>query len=211
MPIRTVLLTGLAKYDGRRMRLLNTREFHQIAGRAGRAGFDTVGHVVVQAPTWTIEFERERAKQRLARSPGRPPQQRQEAQEGAEAAGPPEGAVSWSEQNLDRLVQNQPEALRPHLRITASMLLALISRPGSAVAAGRHLIFSSHQTPTQKLKLAREAIELLRGLRDADIVEILPEPDHLGRRIVLVEDLQLDFTMNQPLAPVRDRDDRLPR
>src|SRR5699024_11982689 len=44
-------------------------------------------------------------------------------------------------------------------------------------------------------------IEILKGLKEAEIVEILEQPDHLGRRIVLVEDLRLDFTMNQPLAP----------
>src|SRR5690625_6467304 len=64
VPIRPVLLTGLAKFDGKRMRLLNAREVHQIAARAGRAGFDTIGRVVLQPPTWTIEFEKERAKQR---------------------------------------------------------------------------------------------------------------------------------------------------
>ncbi len=42
VPIRTVLLTSLVKYDGVKMRHLTAREFHQIAGRAGRAGFDTV-------------------------------------------------------------------------------------------------------------------------------------------------------------------------
>ena len=38
VPIRTVLLTSLSKYDGVRPRLLTAREFHQIGGRAGRAG-----------------------------------------------------------------------------------------------------------------------------------------------------------------------------
>ena len=38
VPIRTVLFTALSKYDGTRTRLLQAREFHQIAGRAGRAG-----------------------------------------------------------------------------------------------------------------------------------------------------------------------------
>src|SRR5690606_18451830 len=46
VPIRTVLLTGLTKFDGTRMRHLTAREFHQVAGRAGRAGFDTAGEVV---------------------------------------------------------------------------------------------------------------------------------------------------------------------
>ena len=81
------------------------------------------------------------------------------------------------------------------------MVLALIARPGDAIAAGRHLIMTSHQTRTQKLALVKQAVDIFRGLRDADIIEILDQPDHLGRRIALVEDLQLDFTMNQPLAP----------
>ena len=58
VPIRTVLFTALSKYDGTRTRLLQAREFHQIAGRAGRAGFDTPGRVVVQAPEHVVENER---------------------------------------------------------------------------------------------------------------------------------------------------------
>ena len=62
VPIRTVVFTGLAKFDGTRQRLLKAREFHQIAGRAGRAGFDTAGYVVVQAPEHAIENARPVAK-----------------------------------------------------------------------------------------------------------------------------------------------------
>ncbi|WP_193104034.1 RNA helicase [Brachybacterium sp. FME24] len=200
VPIRTVLLTGLAKFDGKRMRLLNAREFHQIAGRAGRAGFDTIGHIVVQAPTWTIDFERERAKQRQREEAGKAPNSAKKRKKEPKPR-IPDGAVSWSEANMTKLVENAPEPLRPHLKITAGMAIALISRPGDAIASGRHLIMTSHQTSTQKLKLVRDAVELFRGLREAEIIEVLEAPDHLGRRIALVEDLQLDFTMNQPLAP----------
>src|SRR5213075_163243 len=62
VPIRTVLFTGLVKFDGSRQRILKAREFHQIAGRAGRAGFDTSGSVVVQAPEHAIERARVAAK-----------------------------------------------------------------------------------------------------------------------------------------------------
>src|SRR6202035_3246252 len=62
VPIRTVVFTALAKYDGKKTRLLQAREFHQIAGRAGRAGFDTAGRVVVQAPEHVVENERALAK-----------------------------------------------------------------------------------------------------------------------------------------------------
>ncbi len=200
VPIRTVLLTGLAKFDGKRMRLMNVREFHQIAGRAGRAGYDTVGHVVVQAPTWTIEFEKEQAKHRARQEAGTAPHSAKKRKKEPKPR-IPEGAVSWSEANMTRLVESTPESLRPHLKVTPGMALALISRPGDALASGRHLIMTSHQTTVQKLKLVREGLEILRGLREAEIIEVLAAPDHLGRRFALVEDLQLDFTMNQPLAP----------
>ena len=55
VPIRTVMLTGLCKYDGRGSRILSAREFRQICGRAGRRGFDTIGYVVAQAPEHVIE------------------------------------------------------------------------------------------------------------------------------------------------------------
>ena len=58
MPIRTVLFTGLSKYDGSTSRLLTAREFHQMAGRAGRAGFDSTGSVVAQAPEHVSENDR---------------------------------------------------------------------------------------------------------------------------------------------------------
>ena len=64
VPIRTVVFTGLAKFDGTNHRLLKAREFHQIAGRAGRPGFDTSGYVVVQAPEHVIENARMVAKAR---------------------------------------------------------------------------------------------------------------------------------------------------
>lgn len=48
MPARTVCFDALAKYDGIRTRPLTNREFQQKAGRAGRRGLDTEGHVVVR-------------------------------------------------------------------------------------------------------------------------------------------------------------------
>ena len=62
VPIRTVLFTGLTKYDGRRSRVLRTRSSCRSPGAAGRAGFDTQGYVVVQAPPHVIENERAKAK-----------------------------------------------------------------------------------------------------------------------------------------------------
>ncbi len=76
VPIRTVLFSGLAKFDGNRQRILRTREFLQIAGRAGRAGFDTAGYVVVQAPEHIIENERAKKKSE-AKNAGQPEEEEQ--------------------------------------------------------------------------------------------------------------------------------------
>ncbi|UQN30291.1 DEAD/DEAH box helicase [Brachybacterium kimchii] len=200
VPIRTVLLTGLAKFDGKRMRLLNAREFHQIAGRAGRAGYDTVGHVVVQAPEWAVEFAKEQARVKAREEAGKAPNSAKKRKKEPKPR-IPDGAINWTEQNMTKLIESPPETLRPHLQITPSMELALIARPGSAVASARHLIMESHQTSNQKLRLVKQAADIFRGLREAEIIETLEKDDHLGRRIALVEDLQLDFTMTQPLAP----------
>lgn len=47
MPTKTVIFTGLYKYDNMGRRLLRTDEFLQMAGRAGRRGLDTFGEVII--------------------------------------------------------------------------------------------------------------------------------------------------------------------
>ena len=48
MPTKTAVFVGLKKYDEQRqgMRMLNTAEYLQMAGRAGRRGLDTMGTVI---------------------------------------------------------------------------------------------------------------------------------------------------------------------
>ncbi len=191
VPIRTVLFTGLTKYDGSRTRHLRAREFHQIAGRAGRAGFDTLGTVVVQAPEHDVE------NARLVAKAGDDPKKLKRVQRKKA----PEGFVSWGRPTFDRLVAAEPEQLTSRFTVSNSMLLNVISRPGDAFTALRHLLTDNHESPAAQRAHIRQAIRLYRGLRDAGIVAVLDEPDSWGRTVALTVDLQRDFALNQPLSP----------
>ncbi|TJZ75402.1 DUF3516 domain-containing protein [Rhodococcus oryzae] len=191
VPIRTVLLTGLTKYDGTRTRHLRAREFHQIAGRAGRAGYDTMGTVVVQAPEYEIE------NHRLVARAGDDPKKLKKIQRKK----PPEGFVSWGEPTFERLVSASPEQLTSRFRVSNSMLLNVIARPGNCFDAMRHLLEDSHETRPQQRKHILRAIALYRGLLQAGIVEQLDAPDPDGSWARLTVDLQRDFALNQPLSP----------
>ncbi len=192
VPIRTVLFTALAKYDGTRTRQLTAREFHQIAGRAGRAGFDSAGDVVVMAPEHVIETEKA-----LAKAGDDPAKRRKVVRRKA-----PEGFVSWGEPSFQRLVQAEPEPLTSHFVVTHAMLLGVLSRPEDAVAALRRLIEESHEPRERQLRHIRRAIAIARGLIAAGVVERLDELDEFGRRYRLTVDLPTDFALDQPLSPL---------
>jgi superfamily II RNA helicase len=190
VPIRTVVFSALSKYDGTRTRLLNAREFHQIAGRAGRAGFDTAGTVVVQAP----EHEVENLKQ-FAKVADDPKKRRKLVRKKA-----PEGMVPWSKATMDRLVAADPEPLTSHFQVTTGMLLNVLARPGDPVAALRHLLTDNHEPRTRQLRHIREAVGIARSLLQAGVVERLAEPEPDGRRYRLTVDLPRDFALNQELS-----------
>jgi len=192
VPIRTVLLTALSKYDGRRTRLLSAREFHQVAGRAGRAGFDVAGDVVVLAPEHVIENQRA-----VAKAGDDPAKKRKVIRRK-----PPEGFVNWTETTFDKLVVAEPEPLTSHFRMSHAMVLGVISRPGDAFVAMRRLIEESHEPRNRQLRHALRAIAITRALLAAGVVERLDEPDETGRRYRLTADLQLDFALDQPLSPL---------
>ena len=190
VPIHTVLLTQLTKYDGRHMRRLNAREFHQIAGRAGRAGFDTEGRVIAEA----TEYDIERAKA-LAKAGGDPKRARK-----IKVKTPPSDFVGWNKQTFEWLIAAEPEKLRPRLRITHSMVLAEIEQGGDAWARTHKLIEDSAQTPEEKAALSQRTDEVFATLIDAGVVERHEEEDGTTSYLLTV-DLPEDFALDQPLSP----------
>ncbi|MEV3905085.1 DUF3516 domain-containing protein [Mycobacterium sp. NPDC050551] len=190
VPIRTVVFSALSKYDGVRTRLLNAREFHQIAGRAGRAGYDTAGTVVVQAP----EHEVENLKQ-FAKVADDPKKRRKLVRRKV-----PEGMVPWSEKTMTRLVEAVPEQLTSNMRVSTAMILDVVDRPGDPFAAMRRLLTDNHEPRKRQLQLIREAVGIARSLLQAGVVERLEVPEPDGRRYRLTVDLPRDFALYQPLS-----------
>ena len=199
VPIRTVLFTGLAKFDGSRQRVLRTREFLQIAGRAGRAGFDTAGYVVVQAPEHTIANERAKAKA-AAKNAAMSAEKQAKKGSKAQLKKPPEGTVVWTEQTYDRLVAGEPEPLVSRMKVDNAMLINVLAREEDAFPVMRRLLMDNHEDRRSQLRLARRAVRLARSLLRSGTLTRLDEVDELGRRYVLTVDLPVDFALNQPLA-----------
>ncbi|TRW44653.1 DEAD/DEAH box helicase [Georgenia yuyongxinii] len=195
VPIRTVVLTSLTKFDGEKSRHLSAREFHQIAGRAGRAGFDTVGEVVVQAPEHVIENAKalakagddERKRRKIVRKKA------------------PSGVVNWTDKTFERLRDATPEPLTSQFRVTHTMVLSVLARPGDPVAAMYRLVTDNHEPERDRNPHLRRAIEIYRSLRAAGVVEhadATRRRAHPGEPYVrLTVDLPRDFALNAPLSP----------
>jgi hypothetical protein len=151
-----------------------------------------MGRVVVQAPEHVIDNERALAKA------GDDPKKRRKVVRRK----PPEGMVSWGQPTFERLVAAEPEPLRSSFAVSHAMLLNVISRPGNAFDAMRHLLTDNHEDrPAQRRHISR-AIAIYRALLAGGVVERLAEPDGDGRWVRLTVDLQKDFALNQPLSPL---------
>ena len=158
IPIRTVLLSALTKYDGSRVRVLRAREFHQLAGRAGRPGFDPDGHVWAQAPEHIIDNERA-----LARAGDDPKARRK-----VHRAAPPKGFVHYDEQTFNRLVASVPESLTSRFRVTPNLVATVLTRLDGA-AALKDLLRTNHDTPARKREHVKRAIAVYKSLERAGV------------------------------------------
>ncbi len=189
VPIRSVLFTQLCKYDGTSNRLLTNREFQQIAGRAGRKGFDDRGDVWVQAPSHVVETLR--AEEKAAAKGRKKPVKRK----------PPERGYShWTEATFTKLVKGEPEPLRSNFWVNHQMVLTLLDRPGDGCGAVRTLLQTNHEPRRRKREHIKRTIAIYRSLVDAELLEFPDEPDDLGRVVRVNFDLQDEFALHQPLS-----------
>ena len=166
IPIRTVLMTALTKYDGSRVRTLRAREFHQLAGRAGRPGFDPDGHVWAQAPEHVIDNER--ALARVGDDP--------KARRKVKRAEPPKGFVHFDENTFNKLIAAPPEPLVSRFRVTPDLVASVLSRPDGVVAL-KELLATNHDAPEKRRGHKKRAIATYKSLEAAGVAERLRHPD----------------------------------
>jgi superfamily II RNA helicase len=198
VPIRSVLFTKLCKYDGNTTRILSNREFAQIAGRAGRKGFDDRGDAWVQAPEHVVENLR--AERKVAESGKK--------KKVVKKKPPDRGYAHWDRNVFDKLVGGEPEALRSYFHVNHQMVMSLLDRPTMTVdgtdvdgcSAVRRIVVDNHETRKRQRGHIRRAIAIYRSLVDAEILEFLDEPDEYGRLVRVNFDLQDEFALHQPLS-----------
>jgi superfamily II RNA helicase len=187
IPIRTVLFTQLCKFDGEKTGLLSVRDFHQIAGRAGRKGFDVRGSVVAQAPAHAIEnlklAEKKAAGKKVVLQ--KPPQK---------------GYVHWDRATFERLQTKPPEPLEPRFEVTHGMILNLLQNPEGGYPKLVELIGRAHVSDFGKRAARRRAAMCFRGLRAAGLVEVFHDETHRHAQVRVADDLQRDFSLNQTLS-----------
>ncbi len=186
VPIRTVLFSRLCKFDGQKTAVVSARDFHQIAGRAGRKGFDDIGFVVAQAPEHVIENRRlgEKAKDGRKVVMRKPPEH---------------NFANWDLQTFKRLMGAPPERLVSRFEVSHGMLLNVLSRRGDGCRAMQRLIRDSHEPDRAKRTHFKRAWQLFRALLGRGIVEIIPRTEEGAKLRVNVE-LQDDFSMDQALS-----------
>ncbi len=189
VPIRTVVFTQLWKYGGEKAATLAVRDFRQIAGRAGRKGYDDKGYVIAQAPEYVIENKR--AEEKAA---GDPKKQKKLVKQRA-----PEGSVGWDIKTFERLQTAPAEGLMSRFDVSHGMLLLILSRDSDGCRAMRQLIADSHETAHKKKALRKRSWQLFRALLDRKIVDWIPSQPS-GRKLRVNLELQDDFSLHQALS-----------
>jgi superfamily II RNA helicase len=191
IPIRTVLFTQLFKFNGEKLATLSVRDFKQIAGRAGRKGFDTEGSVVAQAPEYMIENIRQAAKEAAGKK------------KSPKAKPPQKGFVQYDKSTFERLQSGLPEPLESRFEVSHGLLLNLLQSDKTEGSGGYRrlvqLVMRSHNTDYKRKRLLKDAAMYFRTLRDAGIVKVVQWEKH-SATVEVSEDLQRDFSLNHTLS-----------
>ncbi len=189
VPIRTVLFTQLCKFDGEKVVILPVREFKQIAGRAGRAGFDRLGTVVVQAPAHVIENSKELATDAKRRK------------KVVKAQPPTKGYKHWDEEIFRKLVDSPPEPLESRFSLDHGRLLTMMQHaeevhgdaaPG--VAGMLDLIDRCHAPKKAKEEMRAATTSMVADLERAGVLARDGDALHLD------PGLQHDFSLHHSLS-----------
>lgn len=195
VPIRTVLFTKLYKFDGVKTSILSVRDFKQIAGRAGRKGFDDRGWVVIEAPEHVIENKR--AEGRISAS------DKKHKKKVVKKGPPQKNYVHYDQATFERLKDDPPEPLRSQFKITHGMILnALMGHESNGNRGYRNLvgiISRCHESDRNRSKLRKRLAQLFKSLLQANIFSIVKNIN-TGSRIVVNENLQQDFSLHHTLS-----------
>jgi superfamily II RNA helicase len=197
IPIRTVLFTQLFKFDGEKSALLSVRDFLQVAGRAGRKGFDERGYVVAQAPEHVIEnLKLEQKKQAGKKVVKKSP--------------PEKGYVHWDRSTFERLTTKPPESLESRFQVTHGMLLHLLQAEAQTSARDAsgplgyarlvQMVMRSHGNAGNKRIHLRGAAATCRRLIAAGLVQKVRGNSYLAPQLKVSEHLQSDFSIHHTLA-----------
>ncbi len=197
VPIRTVLFNKLCKFDGTRTRIVSVRDFHQIAGRAGRKGYDDEGFVVVQAPEHVIENLR--MEQKAAGD-------RRKLRKLVRKKPPERGYAHWDENTFRRLVEGTPEPLESRFRLTHGIVVDCLDRE---VAHGRRdggykrvleLIEHSYERPTLHVRHKKQAARIFRSLVRAGVVELKKVPWSRGPAVRVAPGMRRELSLFHTLS-----------
>lgn len=192
IPLRTVLFTQLCKFDGEKTLVLPVRDFLQIAGRAGRKGFDDRGWVVAQAPAHVIENARLQQK-------------KAEGKKNVTLQKPPtKGYVHWDKGTFERLYSSQPERLESRFSVTHGLIINLLQSYEGASKSGYRrlveLIGLSHTSDVLKLRLLKHARTLFRALVGAGVVHVEKRSPTMPPHAKVAPHLQKEFSLNHTLS-----------
>lgn len=190
VPIRTVVLTKLCKFDGEKTKILTVRDFHQICGRAGRKGFDDRGWVIALAPEHVIE------NLKMEKKAADDPKKKKKL---VKKKPPERGYVHWDQKTFEKLMESPPEKLSSRFKVTHGMLLNVLGRQGDGCSAMRQIIRDCHETDETKRQLRKVAFQLFRSMVERRIIEMLPD-DSSGSYLRINVQLQEDFSLNQTLS-----------